>query len=83
MPGIHPTSRRQVRYAFAAEARGELPRGTARRWAHRWKCWTNPSASLTKECREAMHIIAGLSRERSVLPIGLAVKRHKKKRRAA
>lgn len=55
MPGIHPRSRQQVRWAFAAEARGELrpgastpwtspvareKRSIAREWAHRWKCWS-------------------------------------------
>jgi len=27
-------SKRQMRWMFAAEKRGELPKGTARRWAH-------------------------------------------------
>jgi hypothetical protein len=27
-------SKAQQRYMFAAEARGELPKGTAERWAH-------------------------------------------------
>ena len=31
------TSRAQQRFMFAAEARGELPEGTARRWAHETK----------------------------------------------
>jgi len=54
MPGIHPSSRKQVRWAFAAESRGLLRPGPdtpwtspeaknaqsiAREWAHRWKCW--------------------------------------------
>lgn len=30
-------SKSQQRYMFAAEARGELPEGTARRWAHETK----------------------------------------------
>lgn len=30
----HPFSAKQLRWARAAEARGELPRGTARSWAH-------------------------------------------------
>jgi hypothetical protein len=33
----HPTSSRQERWAHAAEARGDLPRGTARRWSRRAK----------------------------------------------
>lgn len=55
MPGIHPASRKQVQWAFAAEARGRLrPKSDtpwtsseakatgslARDWAHRWKCWS-------------------------------------------
>ena len=55
MPGIHPASRRQVQWAFAAEARGQFgakpdtpwtspeakkKRSLARDWAHRWKCWS-------------------------------------------
>jgi hypothetical protein len=55
MPGIHPASRKQVRWAFAAEARGQFrpkadttwtssaakaDRSLAREWAHRYKCWT-------------------------------------------
>ena len=54
MPGIQPSSRKQVRWAFTAEAQGLLraPSTTpwtspeaksqhsiAREWAHRWKCW--------------------------------------------
>jgi len=54
MPGIHPSSRKQVKWAFAAEARGQLrpspatpwtspeakSKGSiAREWAHRLKCW--------------------------------------------
>lgn len=30
-------SKAQQRWMFAAESRGELPRGTARRWAHHTK----------------------------------------------
>ena len=30
-------SKRQQRWMFAAEERGELPRGTAKRWAHETK----------------------------------------------
>ena len=30
-------SKAQQRYMFAAEGRGELPKGTARRWAHETK----------------------------------------------
>jgi hypothetical protein len=33
----HPVSERQRRWAFAAEARGELPPGKARQWSRRWK----------------------------------------------
>jgi len=34
-----PESPRQRRWSFAAEARGELPKGTARRWARETKKW--------------------------------------------
>lgn len=30
-------SKRQMRFMFAAEARGDIPKGTARRWAHKTK----------------------------------------------
>lgn len=33
----HPFSEAQRRWAFAAEARGELPKGTALTWARRQK----------------------------------------------
>jgi hypothetical protein len=56
MPGIHPTSRRQIRYAFAAESRGEMPKGTGARWAHDWKCWTKKP--VPKGCRAAMKILS-------------------------
>ena len=32
-----PESARQRRWSFAAEARGELPKGTAKRWARETK----------------------------------------------
>jgi hypothetical protein len=63
MPGIHPASQQQVRWAFAAEARGQLrasPGTTwtareakasgslAREWAHRWKCWSWDKKTLGK-----------------------------------
>ena len=32
-----PFSKKQQRWAFAAEARGELPKGKAREWAKRAK----------------------------------------------
>jgi hypothetical protein len=31
----HPTSKKQLRWAYAAESRGEVPKGTARRWSKR------------------------------------------------
>jgi len=37
MPCDRPSSKKQLRWAFAAEERGELPRGTARRWARKYK----------------------------------------------
>lgn len=55
MPGIHPSSSKQVRWAFAAERRGQLrpspstpwtsdvakmEGSIAREWGHRWKCWS-------------------------------------------
>lgn len=84
MPGLHPKSLRQVRYAFAAEARGEMPKGTGRKWAHRWKCWTAPpSQPLPAGCADAMRILASLSRSEKVLPIGFARRPAKKKRHAA
>lgn len=33
---VHPTSEAQVKWAWAAESRGELPKGTARKWAKRF-----------------------------------------------
>jgi hypothetical protein len=84
MPGIHPTSRRQVRYAFAAERRGEMPKGTAREWAHRWRCWTAPpSLPVPAGCADAMRLLAKLSPKSKVLPIGFARRPKKRHRRAA
>ena len=61
MPGIHPTSRKQVQWAFYAEKQGKLPPGTAREWAHNWKCWTWDAGArggpLPKECKEAMQAL--------------------------
>jgi hypothetical protein len=60
MPGIHPSSWRQVRYAFAAEARGEFPAKKAREWAHRWKCWTwdeSARGKLPKDCKDAIELL--------------------------
>lgn len=61
MPGIHPASRKQVQWAFYAEKQGKLPRGTAREWAHNWKCWTWDAGArggpLPKECKEAMQVL--------------------------
>jgi len=37
MPCDRPSSKKQLRWAFAAEERGELPKGTARRWARKMK----------------------------------------------
>jgi hypothetical protein len=34
-----PETERQKRWSFAAEARGELPAGTAEKWAHETKVW--------------------------------------------
>lgn len=62
MPGIHPSSPQQVRWAFAAEARGKFPAGMAREWAHRYKCWTWDSNSrggpLPKDCVDAVKILS-------------------------
>jgi hypothetical protein len=58
MPGIHPTSARQVRFAFAAERRGEMPPGTARRWAHRLRCFNLArKGKMPTECRAALRIL--------------------------
>lgn len=72
-----------MRYAFAAEARGEMPKGTGRRWAHRWKCWTKPGASLTAACADAMRILDRVSKKTKVVPIGIAVKPKKRHRKVA
>jgi hypothetical protein len=37
MPCERPSSKKQLRWAFAAEERGELPEGTAERWAEKYK----------------------------------------------
>lgn len=45
----HPYSDKQMRWAFSAEQRGEIPRGTALRWAHRNRLgpWRTASAGAT------------------------------------
>lgn len=74
MPGIHPSSRRQIRYAFAAESRGEMPKGTGKKWAHDWKCWT--TKPVPKGCRAAMKILSDARAQGYSVPIGvLAVRR--------
>lgn len=64
MPGIHPTSARQVRYAFAAERRGQMPRGTAKKWAHRWRCWEldRKGKPLPKSCLSAIRMLDAIGR---------------------
>jgi len=37
MPCDRPSSKKQLRWAFAAEERGELPKGKAREWARKYK----------------------------------------------
>jgi len=61
MPGIHPSSRQQVRWAFAAESRGQFPKGKAREWAHNWKCWTK--VPLPPGCGPAMKILSDVRRQ--------------------
>ena len=47
-------SKKQQRYFFAAEQRGELPKGTAIRWAHHTKNIKNlPEYSETEKARYA------------------------------
>jgi hypothetical protein len=46
-----PETARQRRWSFAAEARGELPPGTARRWARETKRACGPNCSNCIGCR--------------------------------
>ena len=43
-----PVSEAQKRWAFAAEARGELPKGKAREWAHEAKGKKLPKRTTPK-----------------------------------
>lgn len=61
MPGIHPSSRQQVRWAFAAESRGQFPKGKAREWAHNWKCWTK--VPMPPGCGPAMKVLDNVRRQ--------------------
>lgn len=61
MPGIHPSSRQQVRWAFAAESRGQFPKGKAREWAHNWKCWTK--VPMPPGCGPAMKVLNDVRRQ--------------------
>lgn len=45
MPGPHPVSQAQKRWAFSAEKRGELPKGKAKEWAERVKGKDLPETS--------------------------------------
>jgi len=89
MPAIHPRSRRQVRWAFAAERRGEFPRGKAREWAHRWKCWTWAASRgpLPRDCADAMELLDKMLRQGAkppkMIPIRAYAAIQKKRRRAA
>lgn len=58
MPGIHPSSSRQLRLMFALESRGQVPKGTARKQAHDWKCWTKKPGS--PGCKASTKLLAKL-----------------------
>ena len=52
-----PASEKQIRYAFAAEGRGEMPKGTGERWARERKnyCKKHRRSGDCKAC----HAVSG------------------------
>jgi len=89
MPGIHPSSRRQVKWAFAAEARGQFPKKMAREWAHRWKCWTwdkkARGGGLPKDCKDAIDLLQKIHQEHPswAVPKGVKIPKRRKKHERA
>lgn len=47
---VHPTSEAQLKWSFAAENRGELPKGTAKKWAERFYGKALDDAMFGKLC---------------------------------
>lgn len=54
-----PETARQRRWSFAAERRGELPKGTAKRWARETKAYCCGNCAKGKRCTKRKRCLIG------------------------